>query len=669
MNQNQPAIKKTSAYIPGIDGLRAVAVLAVMLFHLNPSFLPGGFAGVDVFFVISGYVVSASLARYASLGIVHFTVGFYARRIIRIFPALIVCLVVTTLLTSLFVPESWLSSTNQRTGLYAFFGISNYALIWFNDGYFSPRTDFNSFTHTWSLAVEEQFYVIFPLVFFVWMRFKGRKDFLGIVANWLLVSLLVVSLVYSWYETPRSPEEAFYLLPSRFWELACGALLFRWHTHGKAGPYVETAAGLFLPLGALLIGLGFIFSDESSFPFPWALLAVIGTTLLISGVVRIPETKPVIQKILESPGLVYIGKISYSLYLWHWPVYVLLRWTTGLKTLLEIAVAIVLTVSLAVVSYHFIERPIRKYKVLAKRQDWQVVLLGMLAIFISFKLSQTVFSAHSAISLSVTQDKEVWYPHKWPGNVGSRENSTLAGRKLFVLGDSHAKAYSTMLQQLSDEYGMEILATSGGGCAVANLLDPAKTQSPRCRKMVDDELAKIKNQARPGDFLFLASLRMNRLGDQWAPFPEQQIADAQYGEKAIADRKVARREALELISRFEQLDLHILMDAPKPVFKSPAFRCSDWFNGSNPICESGLTIARQFLVDYRKPVMDSLAYLDQNFSQLTIWDPFPALCDTAICSAIDNDGKPLFFDGDHLSAHGNRVLYPSFRSLILKLAQ
>src|SRR5690554_3169726 len=167
MNKHYP-------YVPAIDGLRAIAVLAVMVYHLNTSWLPGGFAGVDVFFVISGYVVSRSLVGRTGESFGQFLAGFYSRRIRRIIPALIVCLLVTSLFTVLFIPESWLSSTIRQVGLYAFFGLSNLALVWYQDDYFSPRAEFNPFVHTWSLGVEEQFYFIFPVLMFFWFRYCGQ---------------------------------------------------------------------------------------------------------------------------------------------------------------------------------------------------------------------------------------------------------------------------------------------------------------------------------------------------------------------------------------------------------------------------------------------------------------------------------------------------------------
>ena len=134
-------------YLPHIDGLRAIAVLAVIVFHMNPHLLPGGFVGVDIFFVISGYVVSRSVSHLGPVSLWNFVTEFYARRMIRIAPALCVCLLVTTLATVFFVPYAWLSATTQRTGMAAFFGLSNFVLADTAGDYFAPRAELNTFTH------------------------------------------------------------------------------------------------------------------------------------------------------------------------------------------------------------------------------------------------------------------------------------------------------------------------------------------------------------------------------------------------------------------------------------------------------------------------------------------------------------------------------------------
>ncbi len=655
-------------YIPGIDGLRAVAVLAVMLFHIKPSLIPGGFSGVDIFFVISGYVVSTSLARHPAPDFFRFAANFYARRILRIFPALIVCLAVSALAATLFIPASWLSYTSSITGLAAFFGLGNFALIFFDDGYFSPRTDFNPFTHTWSLGVEEQFYLVFPLIFYIWTARRAEKKAWTLLSQWLLAALFFLSLAYSSCQTEINHDAAFYLLPSRFWELASGALLFRLHDQQRCLPFSRIAAQLSLLAGAVLIAAGFILSSKRAFPFPWAMLSVFGTIGLIFGLRNQAEHRPLLRRFLESPSIGYIGNISYSLYLWHWPVYVLLRWTSGLETIREAVLAVAVTAVLSVCSYHLVEQRTRRNPVFRRQPGLRIIWVGIAAISAAFLLSGTVFFAQPLLSLSVTKDKRTWYPHPWPEQTSSAQTKPFVGRKIFAVGDSHAGAYSTMLQKVSDQYEAEFINMSAEGCGIANLLSPHLTEGKRCAAVwKDDYFPRIKAFAAPGDIVFFASLRMQRIGNQWATFDRNEVVREQNSDNALKKYQLARQETAELLQTLQELGLHVLIDAPKPIFASPPFRCSDPFNQNNPVCAAGFTTERSFLLAHRQPVMDSLHSLQAAFPELIVWDPFPILCSSDLCSAFDNTGKPLFFDGDHLSAHGNRLLYPSFIKLLQEI--
>lgn len=651
-------------YIPGIDGLRALAVLSVMIFHLDANLLPGGFSGVDVFFVISGYVVSASLAKEQLGSFWRFAIDFYSRRIIRIYPALVLCLLATALLQSLLVPPSWLSTTSSKTGIAAFFGMSNFALIWFNDGYFSPRVEFNTFTHTWSLAVEEQFYLLFPIVFFIWLKNRERNDFFGTISKWMLVFLLVISLLISWYQTDFLPDHAYYLLPSRFWELACGAVLYKLHAKNilffESKKYIEIS----VICGLILLSLGFAFADPKAFPFPWAMLPVLGAMILIAGVTSDIQGDSRFGRLMNNAPIVYIGKISYSLYLWHWPIAVVFRWTVGLENPVAIIAAVLCTVMMSVFSYHLIERPIRHGSFVSSKSNWIVVSRGGATIVVSAIVAMGIFVGQPYLSLSVTKDESNWYPYPKEKlvspNASKMSNHLYQGRSIYVLGDSHAGAYSTMLRMLENEQGVAVKQFSKAGCAVANLLIES---SPECAKFIEDSIAKIKANAKPGDVVFLASLRMNRLGDQWRTFDESDVEKKQSGPNSVQNRLAALKEAKHIVDSFESSDLTVVIDAPKPIFKSPPFRCSDWFNSGNPICKGGGQLSREFLLNHRKPIMENLGELARLDPKLIIWDPFPILCPSDICMTTDNN-LPLFFDGDHLSGYGNRRLYPSFLSLV-----
>ncbi|WP_408034113.1 acyltransferase family protein [Thiorhodovibrio winogradskyi] len=632
--------------------------MAVLVYHLEPRWLPGGFTGVDIFFVISGYVVSGSLARDQARHFLSFTLGFYARRILRIFPALILCLLLVMLASIALIPEAWLSETSHRTGLFAFFGVSNVALVLFDDGYFSPRAEFNPFTHTWSLGVEEQFYVVFPLIFFVWIHFRHRRGLAGLSAEALLVVLMAASLVYAWWETPRSLDHAFYLLPSRFWELAAGGLLFKLHQRGVLIARNETQRILFLTAGLGLVMFGLGWSDKGAMPFPWALPAVLGTSLVIAAIAVAADkaAKPWPQRLLEHPAAIHVGKISYSLYLWHWPVYVMMRWTLGLEYGWQLLMAVLLSFLLAEASYRFVEVPVRRNGWSRRQANWKTVTAGVATIVLSFSVAQEMLNSRAQLSLSVTKDRELWYPLAWPGATGSHEQD-LQGRQLFALGDSHAGAYATMLQALSERRGVVTTIDFAGACTPASLL---RNAGPACVDLVEQALQRIEGRALPGDIVFLAALRMYRFVDQYAVFPRDQVIAAR---DSVADREKALEEANYLLERLLKQGLEVVIDAPKPVFLAPPFRCADWFNRHNPICAGGMTMPREMLVEHRAGVMDSLQRLQQRFPALHVWDPFPILCPGSTCSAFDGE-KPLFFDADHLSAYGNQVLYPSFEDLV-----
>jgi peptidoglycan/LPS O-acetylase OafA/YrhL len=654
-------------YVAGIDGLRAIAVLAVIIYHTGFfRFLSGGFTGVDVFFVISGYVISKSLAKKSLLRLSSYLSEFYKRRIIRIFPALVVCLIVTMIASTLFIPSAWLSSTNSETGLAAFFGFSNFALVWNTNGYFSPRVEFNPFLHTWSLAVEEQFYLFFPLLFHVWLKPGKKSSVYGYLSRGLLLGLAILSLAYAYFETVSNHDRAFYLLPSRFWELAAGALLFKLHSNNLCMSNSKSISSVFLVSGIFLLGIGFVYSTQDSFPFPWAIIPVFGTVLMICGVTNVSD-KFVIHKFLQSSLMTYIGRISYSLYLWHWPVSVLFRWTIGFDKFEYYVIYLTVAFLLAAASYHFVEHPVRTNVYFLKQKNWKLISGGLAVICASYFIANYIDKSQATISLSVTKDHYTWYAWgyapKEPSDVS--EYADLVGRKLFVMGDSHTAAYRTMLKEVSSQLGIEVYTYEQGGCPIVGLLAPM-SQTNDCQAFYDHTLTDVKNMAKPNDIVFFASLRMPELSDQFEVIDEATVVAKFNSEKAVENRQIALEEASQLIEAFTARGVHVLIDAPKPVLKAPPYRCSDWFNKMNPICSPGLLINREFLLKLRQPVMDSLKILESRHQNLSVWDPFFVLCENETCSAYDG-GKPLFFDGDHLSAHGNRILTPSFKNKVLDI--
>lgn len=651
-------------YIPGIDGLRAIAVLSVILFHLDASLLPGGFTGVDVFFVISGYVISRSLAKSKTPSFRVFVLDFYKRRVLRIMPALVICLILTSIFATLFIPHGfWLSDQNQWTGLLAFLGISNFYLVSHADGYFSARTTFNPYVHTWSLAVEEQFYVFFPLIFYLWLRLRERGSQYHRAAFAVLPIIAFISLIIAASETQIAHERAFYLLPSRFWELASGALLYQFHLYRP--DYFNKASRWMTLAGLGILGIGFAFANEASFPFPWALVPVLGSMLLLAGVSTTQSVNSLVVHLLASRVMSYIGRISYSLYLWHWPVFVLFRWTLGLATSTTWLLALIVTFALAVMSYQFIEVGFRDNRILSVQPSWKIVGSGVISAFIASFLVAVMFyfARPLGLSLSVTNDSFLWNPYDVSYQPEAKATKQ-TDRSLFVIGDSHAGAYTLMAKMAADRLGANYYIRSFSGCPIAKLIS-ADGGNLVCRDYESKTLEWLDQRAKPGDIVFLASLRSQRLGDQWGTFDLNKVLSDTFSKKQAEVNQEALAEGEQFVKQLKAKGLNVLIDAPKPIFKSPPFRCSDWFNKNNPVCAAGFEINRDFLLRFREPTMASLRTLNNRLG-VYIWDPFPLLCPQTVCSAFDGS-KPKFSDGDHLSSYGNRLLVDSFTERLITI--
>jgi peptidoglycan/LPS O-acetylase OafA/YrhL len=399
--QRRPA----TGYIAEIDGLRAIAVLLVLIHHLKPGLLDGGFIGVDVFFVISGYVVSKSLRATQVQGVGRYFSRFYARRITRILPALLVCLVVSSIATVLFIPDSWLSSSIPTTGLWAFVGAANMALINTSDGYFAPRAEFNPFTQTWSLGVEEQFYLLFPWLFLLWLGYRwNRRKRLFFLAWGVLGLLTAASFVTAAHFSMIQPDRAFYSVLSRFWQLGAGALLFLWHdrladvTAGAAAPSSRAKTQALLLCGLALIAVAVLKCRPAQVPFPLGLVPfplglvpVAGTLMVLHATGRETASGLLLARWLASAPARWLGRRSYSLYLWHWPVIVLMRWTVGLESWTLMLLAIVISFSLTLISFHLLENPFRQIGMLKGISNRVKIGAGLLAVTISMVGSNFLF--------------------------------------------------------------------------------------------------------------------------------------------------------------------------------------------------------------------------------------------------------------------------------------
>lgn len=375
-------------YRPEIDGLRAVAVLPVILFHAGVTQMSGGYIGVDVFFVISGFLITGILVRELNAG--QFSLlGFYERRARRILPALFLVLLVTALVGA-FVMLPYELAALGRGILAVLLFVSN-VLFWRESGYFAAASELNPLLHTWSLAVEEQYYILFPLALAACWRWFPR----GVVP--LMVLVTVGSLALAEFLSVRMPSANFYLLPTRAWELLAGSLtaLFLLRRRAPEG-WLAEALGI-AGLGAIVFA---ILTYDAATPFPslWALVPVLGTVAII--VAASPGT--LVGKLLGTAPFVGIGLISYSAYLWHQPLFAFARLLDpdhhpqqGIMLILAV-VALVL----AWLSWRFVERPFRRRDAFTRGR-----------IFALSGLTSAAFAAIAAVAI-VTGGLPQRYPEE-----------------------------------------------------------------------------------------------------------------------------------------------------------------------------------------------------------------------------------------------------------------
>ena len=334
-------------YRADIDGLRAVAVAIVVLYHAGATSISGGYLGVDVFFVVSGFLISGIIWRDLEAGAFSFA-GFYERRIRRIYPALFSMILACLGCASLFlVPDDFVAMGNSAAAT-AVYGSNIF--FWRKSGYFDAPAELAPLLHTWSLAVEEQFYVVYPVFLALVHRFaRGR-------AVHALMAVFVASLALATWGISAYPEASFYLLPTRAWELALGALLAVAHLPTPRSRLLSEAAAV---AGGLLIGYSaFAFDSRTPIPGPLGLVPCLGAALILHAARR----PTLVGRLLETPPFVFVGQISYSLYLWHWPVLVMSKHFLAVRELplWATVTAVAGSVALAWASFHLVEQPVRK---------------------------------------------------------------------------------------------------------------------------------------------------------------------------------------------------------------------------------------------------------------------------------------------------------------------
>lgn len=482
-------------YRPDIDGLRAIAVTLVVIFHAFPNFLTGGFIGVDVFFVISGYLISSIILKEFRLKKFSF-LDFYSRRINRIFPSLIVVMLSCYAFGwfNLLADEFKLLGKHIAAG--ASF-ISN-IVLWVESGYFDKSSDLKPLLHLWSLGIEEQFYLIWP--FLIFLCFKYRVSILKIAITIFLITF-VINILFIFYI--KNPESAFYLPQARFWELMVGSILAYINDKGIPNNLSSTVANWISIIGLCLILIcALSISKTNSFPGFWALMPVFGSAALIfSGPNSFCN-----HIFLRRKWMVWLGLISYPLYLWHWPLLSFGHILYGeAPSFTYRLLAIGASVLLATLTYYLIERPIRFGKFSGIKSIFLTILMVAVChqginTYIRdgyvFRLQHLQFRLPpELITLSINAEK--------PAKEMANAEFKLASQKrplIFLWGDSYA---GHLVYGYEKRFGndFEIIPLMGGCPA---LLNTELSNKKNCPEITQANLQRVLDE-RPSKLVIAAN--------------------------------------------------------------------------------------------------------------------------------------------------------------------
>jgi peptidoglycan/LPS O-acetylase OafA/YrhL len=653
-------------YRPDIDGLRALAVLSVVLYHVSPQSLPGGFLGVDIFFVISGYLISLIVFREQAAGTFSF-VDFYVRRIRRLFPALAVVLLAVLVFGAfaLFADE-YRRLGNQALASIVF--LLNFQLMNEAD-YFDVVSDAKPLLHLWSLSIEEQFYLLWPALLITFGRLRWRVG--------LMIALLIISsLVFTIYLATSSLDTLYFHPITRFWELLLGAALACYHQRFgvNAIPFKIDKAWMRHTLSVIgfsaIVWAFFRFNGQIPHPSMLTLIPLLGVALLIAS-----GGSAIVGRVLAMKPVVWIGLISYPLYLWHWPVLSYIRIMesgTATKTLLLIGAGVAMV--LAALTHHFIEKPLQKIR---NVRYTLVSLSGAMAVLFLASYSVVAFdglpdrpsvayvkAAELQMKREPATDKSCLGLFPVNGAPAYCRQHKPGQKMIAIIGDSHAHVLFPGFAEQAEQakYGVLLLANSG--CPPLSGAVTGKTDKERqeCALAVEKVLSVILTDDRIKHVVIATRGPIYLTGKGYGP------AEAGYDHPPIAYGKPIEKQYKIGVDPFSDgllTTLRYLLESGRtvsyflqpPELGVPSRNC---LGRSLALTEGKACLV--LTADYQERMKDYrtiLSRMQVAFPSVSVWDPQPLLCDVKRCQGLIKN-KLMYADDDHLSIEGSRVVAAHF---------
>ena|GEM_PF-1027303 len=633
-------MNRRSEFIPGIEGLRAIAIIAVLINHLNSEFFPGGYLGVDLFFVISGFVVSRSLDTASNVSLTNYLAEFYSKRLKRLFPALLLSYILITLVATFFFDG--LGKSTLRTGGAALLGLSNLYLIRINTDYFGLGSEFNLFLPTWSLGVEEQFYFFFPFFLF-WLKSKKRT-----IVGWHFVVVAISFVVFvSFHYTSKNYQ--YYFPLSRLWELLIGSLLYFYaknHNYNLKNKWI-------IPMFLVLLFLTFFITD-SYFSIAAPLVCLISAGLIYA-------TTKTNSVILNNPLMLYIGKISYSVYLYHFAVLKLINPGSSWGMLL-LCLIVIFVVSIA--SFHFVETPIRKIK-------WKNLnahkIISFSAAIVTASLLILVSTRHIAEKDPFMRPTKTEYriePCNYSGKVSVYCKLPSEGYpRLFFMGDSHSNALSPVMLELhnTDQYEVHSIASNG-------LM--TTTMEGLTRKYVqvtaNSGLDFILNNIRPGDTVIMTNQLMTWFSHTLNDDPE--LHRLTFDGKVLSHKEALLKfasEQKEIARILKKKQANLIITAPFPDFPVHPVKCYSPLKIALGLetLDRRCQTTRVEQEERRNEIILALNRLSSEESNIKIFDPIDLICNESVCDSYKTS-KPIYYDDDHINFNLSPHIYTELISLI-----
>jgi len=646
-------------YRAEIDGLRALAVVAVILFHAGLEAFEGGFVGVDVFFVISGYLITTILIKDIESNRFSF-IEFYERRSRRILPALFFMMLVCILFSWFLMLPNQMKDFSQSILAVSLF-VSN-VLFWVESGYFEGAAEHKPLLHTWSLAVEEQYYLLFPVFLYATWRFGKNYVF------WIIVFVSAVSLFFSEWGARHMPSANFYLAPARVWELLAGSITaFLLQRTGVRNNNYLSLIGIIAILASI-----FLYDDATPFPSFYGLVPVVGTVLLI--IFASEET--VVAKLLRTKVFVGVGLISYSTYLWHQPLLAFLKITDVNGGYIRF-LAVILALVLGGFSWRFVEKPFRE-KMKVSRANFFGLTLGFVCLFSVFGLAGHLTNGFDMRVAKNIQDlvkfpdqqDEIAYAACAPIKKFRKEDRCVLGDKKNIIGaligDSHSIMLWEPLHQRLEKLGIGVLSFSGAGCPP--VLDVYRRDRHNSCVKSNLESYKFVRQNPNIEFVILSA--------RWTLYVERERFNNQEGGvemgtdvfvdviqdgveqvNAEAERKIkvlgAINNSISNLSQFGR-KIYVVYPVPEVGFK-PNERLA-----KNLHFKRNLSITHNydtFLYRNRR-VRSMFDKMRNSDGSIMFFDISDFICDklTRRCKTVLETGELLYTDDNHLSDVGSDLI-------------